>query len=391
MATASTLPGRQLTVKWDTKCPTCGGALTRGASSWYIHKNDSKSKKSELYCTREHAAQAYGTSTAPAAPEPVAIVPEKCGAWAANGAWTCTLPLQHDGDHVAHRSDGTVAHEWNDDELLPVVIVSDEPEPAETVLVNGEDLELTPGVYHKQLGLVIDALEAGEHVFLVGPAGTGKSTLGRQAHELLRPGKVWGSCSFGPTTPTSKLLGYNDANGNTVRTPFWDCYEAGSLFLGDELDNGHPGLTAELNQALANGCAAFASGVVDADPGFRFIATGNTYGRGGDRLFVGRNQLDAATLDRFCTINVEVDEALEERLVREAAPTATDEALVALGIVRRAREVAFDTKTPVVVSPRASIGIARLLERGRPLPTCLDLRLRGSWSDEVCVKLGVSR
>lgn len=386
---SNTLPGRALTVKWDTACPTCGKALTRGASSWYIHKNDAKSKKSELYCTREHAAQAYGTSAAPAVPTPIAIVPETCGAWSAHGAWVCTEKLGHEGDHIARTTAGDEVHRWNDD--TPEVAVVSEPEPVETVQVNGEELELTPGLYHKQLGLLVDALEAGEHVFLVGPAGTGKSTLGRQAHELLRPGKVWGSCSFGPTTPTSKLLGYNDANGQTVRTPFWDCYEAGSLFLGDELDNGHPGLTAELNQALANGCAAFASGVVDADPGFRFIATGNTYGRGGDRLFVGRNQLDAATLDRFCTINVEVDEALEERLVREAAPTATDEALHALGIIRHAREVAFDTKTPVVVSPRASVGVARLLERGRPLATCLDLRLRGSWSDEVCVKLGVAR
>lgn len=173
-----------------------------------------------------------------------------------------------------------------------------------------------PETHHELLPIVVACARAGLNVLLVGPAGSGKSYLGEQLSEVL--GRGFGSSSFGPTTPTSKLFGFNDAHGNFNGTPYHRCWSEGGVFVGDELDNGHPGLVAELNQALAGTTAAFACGNVTKHPDHVFIGTANTFGRGPDRQYVGRNILDAATLDRFATVEVTYDEALETALAKAA-------------------------------------------------------------------------
>jgi hypothetical protein len=44
------------------------------------------------------------------------------------------------------------------------------------------------------------------------------------------------------------------------------------------------------------------------------MATANTYGTGAGAMYVGRNQLDAATLDRWYIVNMDYDKAFEERI-----------------------------------------------------------------------------
>jgi MoxR-like ATPase len=230
------------------------------------------------------------------------------------------------------------------------------------IVVNDEERDL-PEQHHQLLPELIQVLSAGLHVFLPGPAGSGKSTLAHQAADAL--GLPFFSVSFGPTTPTSKLFGYNDANGNHQRTPFREAYEFGGIFLGDEIDNGHPGLVAELNQALANGYCAFADGMVKRHESFRMVVTGNTFGRGPDRLYVGRNILDAATLDRFVTLECPVDDGLERGVALSFATDATRAAVDRwVTRVQRVRANVTDLKLPVVVSPRASIDGAKLLAAG---------------------------
>jgi hypothetical protein len=46
-------------------------------------------------------------------------------------------------------------------------------------------------------------------------------------------------------------------------------------------------------------------------------AAANTYGTGADALYVGRNQLDAATLDRFYVVEMDYDRKLEAKLAPE--------------------------------------------------------------------------
>lgn len=93
-------------------------------------------------------------------------------------------------------------------------------------------------------------------------------------------------------------------------------------------------------------------------PDFCAIAAGNTFGRGADRQYVGRNQLDAATLDRFQTYEVDYDEQLESQIA------GCDPWTHYVQAVRRALE---KEKVRHVVSPRASISGARLISAGMAL------------------------
>ncbi|WP_433465045.1 AAA family ATPase [Spirillospora sp. CA-128828] len=218
------------------------------------------------------------------------------------------------------------------------------------------------GHAHAVLPDVLLALGAGCHVLLVGPAGTGKSMMAQQAAEAF--GQGFHALSLGPTTPMSKIFGYYDAHGHYHATPFRRAFEDGGLMLLDELDSGHPGLLAELNQALSLRSCAFADGMVTAHPDFRLVATANTYGTGGDRQYVGRQALDAATLDRFTIIDVPVDEDLEELIALAHAPARPDDTRRVIAEVRRLRATAAEKRLPVMFSPRAAIDAAKLLQAG---------------------------
>lgn len=69
------------------------------------------------------------------------------------------------------------------------------------------------------------------------------------------------------------------------------------------------------NSALANGYVTFPDNPIPVNrhADFRMIATANTFGNGADRVYIGRNRLDAASLDRFAVINVDYDVELERR------------------------------------------------------------------------------
>jgi AAA domain (dynein-related subfamily) len=252
---------------------------------------------------------------------------------------------------------------------------------------DGQVRELPP-LHHALLPELVTILgETDLNILLVGPAGSGKSTLVEQAASAL--GLDFHALSMGPTTPTSKIFGYMDAQGRAVRTPSWDGFEHGGVILWDELDNGHPGLVAEGNQMLGNGYAAFAGGMVRKHDDSRFVATANTYGTGPDRQFVGRNILDAATLDRFLVIDVPIDEKLEAQAARAYV---TDESLKAIEswitYVRQVRARVTDLKLSVIVSPRATIGGAQLLAAGLDVERVKAMRLFKGLSPEIISKIG---
>ncbi|MFI6696413.1 AAA family ATPase [Streptomyces sp. NPDC050433] len=261
------------------------------------------------------------------------------------------------------------------DEAVRVVAatVADSVPPVVEVRVAEADPVRVTGHTHAVLPDVLLALGAGCHVLLVGPAGTGKSMMAQQAAQGFE--QEFHALSLGPTTPMSKIFGYYDAHGQYHGTPFRSAFEHGGLMLLDELDSGHPGLLAELNQALSIRSCAFADGMVAAHPEFRLIATANTYGTGGDRQYVGRQALDAATLDRFVVIDVPVDEDLEEHIALAHAPARPAEARQVIEEVRRLRATGVEKRLPVMFSPRASIDAAKLLQAGASVEQALRWRV----------------
>lgn len=217
------------------------------------------------------------------------------------------------------------------------------------------------GPVHAKFADVVKIVGAGLHAYLVGGPGTGKTTLcGQVADALSLP---FGMIPCDPTMPASKLFGFVDAGGQYRPTVFRDIYENGGVFLFDELDNAHPGIIASINGAIANGHCAFPDGMVKRHADFRCVAAANTLGTGATRAFVGRNQLDAATLDRFVTVVVEIDEGLEESLTRAQLE---DQMLAGMWLekIRTWRRRAAEHNLQVIISPRASIEGATLLRVG---------------------------
>lgn len=166
------------------------------------------------------------------------------------------------------------------------------------------------GARHEVFEQVLAASAQGLHVLLVGPAGCGKTHLAHQVAKAL-------NLSFrftGAVASEYKLLGFIDAQGRTVKTEYRHSYETGGVFLWDELDGSSPSAMLAFNAGLANGHQDFPDVVVPRHENFRAIASANTYGNGADRLYVGRNQMDAASLDRFFVIPMNYDERMERTL-----------------------------------------------------------------------------
>ena len=105
----------------------------------------------------------------------------------------------------------------------------------------------------------------------------------------------------------------DSAQGTIVSTEFRKAYENGGLFLFDEIDASMPGAILAFNAALANNFMDFPDKKVPRHKDFYCIAAANTFGSGADRQYVGRNQLDAASLDRFIDVY--------KRQLREPQPT----------------------------------------------------------------------
>jgi hypothetical protein len=167
---------------------------------------------------------------------------------------------------------------------------------------------------HYKFPLLLAAVKAGvDGIALVGPAGTGKTTAARQAAKLTE--RHFEAVSFGPTTSKADLFGFIDAGGTYRETGLVRAAKAGGLFLGDEFDAGHPGVSVGLNMVLANPCFSTPVGMLDKHERFVGVVGMNTYGSGANRQYVGRNQLDAATLDRFAFIEWDLDVGLEAAMV----------------------------------------------------------------------------
>lgn len=165
------------------------------------------------------------------------------------------------------------------------------------------------GVQHSSFEALLRIVAQRVNVWLPGPAGSGKTSAAHAVAEGLT--LPFYAVSVGPQTSQSQLLGYYDANGKYVTTQLRQAYEHGGVFLLDEVDAGSPAVLVTINALLANGHASFPDAVVERHKDFVLIAAGNTYGQGADRQYVGRQQLDAATLDRFAVLDWEYDPTLE--------------------------------------------------------------------------------
>jgi hypothetical protein len=173
------------------------------------------------------------------------------------------------------------------------------------------------GAAHHIFPQVLRIAAKRNHVYLYGPAGTGKSHLASQVAEALN--LPFGCMSFCGQSTKTDLVGYMDAHGNYVSTPFYDLYKNGGVFCLDEMDAANPNLINLLNGGLAGKQMAFPCGMVTRHADFVCIASANTFGTGATEAYIGRNPMDAASMNRFLKIFTDYDRNLESAIFSEAA------------------------------------------------------------------------
>jgi len=236
----------------------------------------------------------------------------------------------------------------------------------------------TDGVFHMAMPDLLFNIQLGTHTYLPGSPGTGKSHAAGQAAEAL--GWKFGSISFGPTTPESRLVGGMTADGSFFEPMLLKLVrfamenpDSGAVMCLDEMDNGHAGVQATLNSLLANGWMTAPNGDhLTIGNNLVFIACANTYGTGPTAEFSGRNKLDAATLDRFAYLPWEIDLGLEEVLVRRFF--SDDQQYLAshwLDVWRSARQNVATRGLKLFVTPRGAQAGARMVAAGRTVEKSL--------------------
>ena len=224
---------------------------------------------------------------------------------------------------------------------------------------------------HKQSHEVIRRLKCRGTVMLKGPAGTGKSHLAinacqklfdikGDAYDVVRSGK-FAQISFSPDTMSADMLGYQDANGVYHETDIVRVFRDGGVILFDEIDSADGTVLTKLNTMLANGTVPTPEGVVTRNPKTYIIWTGNTWGTGGDSMYM-RNRLDAATLDRVVasTITIDYDAELEKG-VCEGFGITEDQNHLLNKVVSTIRKLINDNNWRYLCSTRFVIGACQML------------------------------
>jgi len=235
-------------------------------------------------------------------------------------------------------------------------------------------------VVHSSLDLIMRILKSTKrkekNIMLVGGAGSGKTHLVSTIAEALD--RQFYPMSVGLQTTKSDLLGFINATGNYITTPLRKAYEEGGVLLLDEFDSAHAGVVTILNSLLANGHCSFPDKIITKHQDFICLCACNTYGKGGSIDYVGRNRLDGATLDRFIMVNVGYDTQLERALTNHKPWE---------DVIYKIRENIASHGIKMIVSPRALMDGADLLDEGICLTDVLDMVIFKGCDDDIIAKL----
>lgn len=219
--------------------------------------------------------------------------------------------LQRIGADILLNVLNAVQHTKVDPAFMRAMIVDEiEKLPARKVeIVLPSHSYTLPPLHHYLTETVIRVAAMNHPIMMVGPAGCGKTTIANHTATAL------GLPFYITSTITDEhhLTGFVDGRGFYHTTPFRRAFEHGGVWAADELDAWDAAALLAANSALANGYSVFPDNPqpVMRHPDFRMIGTANTFGHGADRVYIGRNELDAASLDRFATIPVDYDLTME--------------------------------------------------------------------------------
>lgn len=227
----------------------------------------------------------------------------------------------------------------------------------------------------KYLAEALPYCHARLNLLLKGPAGCGKSHLIQQIAETMT--LPFGHLCFTAGASESWLFGRQTPTGY-IPSNFINLYDSngkGGVFGGEEFDAADANTMLALNVALANGHLVnpINGKTYKRHPDFIFIACANTFGKGPDHVYTGRNALDGATLDRFWTIEMDYDRGLEQTL-------CPDKAL--RDHLWSVRDKLREAQSSEIISTRKLKEMSELYALGVPVPTLLQ-SLACSWPETI--------
>lgn len=203
----------------------------------------------------------------------------------------------------------------------------------------------------------------GANLFLTGPAGTGKTFMAEQLGRTIGIETVVISCD--PTMTKGSLMGVvSPGTGLLNPGPVAECLEFGKIGIFDEVDASNPAAMVVLNNtlsALVDSRFRLADGrVITKHRNCSWIATANTFGTGPTAEHIGRNSLDAATLDRWTLLHVGYDTELERTIGSQYLGAERYGKLAQL--IRSLRENREKYAIKVVISTRGVVDICKMLD-----------------------------
>lgn len=235
------------------------------------------------------------------------------------------------------------------------------------------------GIPHKQLQRVVNWLNLREHVWLAGPAGSGKSYGAEMAAKVLDLPCYVLPC--GMSTSDWSLLGFKSpATGEYIPGALRKPYEEGGVFVLDEIDNTPASVLTTINSALSGSHYQFPDADVKRHDDFVVVGCANTWGTGPDRIYCGRQQIDGATLSRFRSIEWGYDEDAE-------FDWAGRDQTKWVEYVQGLRNKASSLGMRVVISPRASIVGAKGIRNGLDWDMVADDCIFNAMSEDDSIRL----
>lgn len=225
-----------------------------------------------------------------------------------------------------------------------------------------------PELFETIMMMVVNDRVIGRYPWLFGPAGSGKSTIARMVADAL--GIPFYSVSS--LQQKYELEGYSDAVGEFVQTSFYKAMANGGVFCFDEISTTSGEVQVAFNTAAAQLVYNFPKvGMIKAHPDFHIIACDNSTGRGGDKRYNSRYQLDASTLDRYNFVEVGYSEEHDLNMANG------DKNLVTF--MKAVRKALDEANTTYLATPRASKAIKALQAAGMSNEKALWYGLCSGW------------
>ena len=236
---------------------------------------------------------------------------------------------------------------------------------------SGAVVREVPGVAHKDLQKVVNALSVGVNVYLYGPAGTGKTNLAIAAAEAM--GREYSI--VGRLESAWDYIGAPTLRKDFAPGPVLDAMINGRVLILDEMDSFQHEAIIAMNSIIANGVITCAGGTYRAADGFVVVGVGNTTGRGATSEY-NREHVDASVLDRFrVNFLIDNDENIEKTLSRGQVDIVE--------FVHALRTAAVGAGIELILSPRCIDSAAKLIDCFLPVDIVRNVFCGGLHIDDI--------